>query len=172
MKKTIYEIIDAAKKQKELDLKDIKEKLRQAESDHKQAAEKAAVALAAGDVDGYSRAKAEGRAAEDKVEFYQIRLNGESQSLFTAEEQTEMIAAIKSHYKSIEAEKIPVIKRLLEEAKAAAADMADEASKEGVYIGIAKNDRSNLPQELFALNGLVNSIENALNNSIVKSYNS
>lgn len=174
-KKTIYEIISEEKLARELRIQDLKDKLLQSEEDLKQAQERASNALTIGDVNAYQKAKSEEREAADKIEFYQIRLNTESKTLYTDEERSAKVSAIKSHYEEIEKSKMPVIVTLLKEAEAAVKDMQTEALKEAEFIGIVigrEDKTTNITQELLELNALISALKVVLNNSRVSRYNS
>lgn len=94
-KKTIYDAIADAMKEREVALKNLREKLEAEETLKKKTDENVKEAIQNADANAYTKAKDASREAADKIEFYNIQITHmENAPLFT--DYTEIIAEIKA----------------------------------------------------------------------------
>lgn len=94
-KESIYSEVKKAKQERADLIEGLKKKKVEATAEQKERETRAAEALEKGSAEDYAKAKAEGREAADKVEFFSLRLKeAENKPLFTSEEADEKSAEI------------------------------------------------------------------------------
>lgn len=114
---TIYKKIEEAKQKRAAALADLRNNLANCEEEKQRAEENAAAALTEGNADTYASAKAAGREAADKIEFYKIQISKlEKAALYDPEERKEAAAEIKRNTEEVKAEKLEDAAQLIQSA--------------------------------------------------------
>ena len=127
---TIYKEIEEAKRKKAAALADLRDKLAICEEEQQRAEESAAAALTEGNADTYASAKATGREAADKIEFYKIQISKmEKAALFDPEERKKAAAEIKRSTEEIQDEKLEEAAQLIQSASKLIKEVQAEINK-------------------------------------------
>lgn len=102
MKTNVYDEIRRVKDLHDKEVRDISQKLKAAEAEKDECESKAAAALDNGKVEEYMNARSSVRAATDKVDYYNNRINKlKSDPIFSNDERKEKAAAVRSNVEAV-----------------------------------------------------------------------
>ena len=174
MKKNIFDKIDDAKANRAALLKELESQ--KAESEREQARKEKEVdeIQKNGTADEYAAAKAAGRKAADKIEFYTKRIEDiKAAPIIEKGERNYYIKELDDYKEKKAAEDLEIIAEALQKAYKAAEDYRAALNRSGDYYkAITENEyRPGTFEDGQAANALINTIERALSLPIVQKYN-
>ena len=174
MAKDIYKEISDAKQKRAAMLADLKKKLAAAESDKAKADAATAEAIKNENADAYTKAKADGRTAEDQIEFYKLQINKyDNQPLFNDKEtRKEKADAIRARADEVKAEKMKDAAQHLKAAYALINETRAEILKaNGALADIAENTGKKTNEiSALAISSLGNNMRTALEHLEIKPF--
>lgn len=173
-RKSAIETITDANQERAAALTDLRAKLAEEEASKAKADATAAEAIQNGNADAYTKARAESRAAADKIEFYNIQItNTETAPLFDNPADRKAKAdAIKKGYEELKADKMKTAAQMLKDVQTLIEDVQAEIRKDNAALEIlAKNTDSKAAAiDVIVINGLWRRINGALDHADIKPY--